>query len=194
MGLSSFAGTLSREQATGTLEALLVTPHDARLLLASGAIWSFALAALQTAVYLAAGTLFLHAHIATAGLGLVAAMTLLALASFSGLGLLAAATLIQTKRGGTLIGFAASAFALLGGVFYPVSVLPAWLQAVAHVLPISYALDGVRRAAVASADLHAIGLDALVLVLYTAVLLPVAFLVSGWSVDRARRAGSLAQY
>ena len=115
VGLSSFAGTLSREQATGTLEALLVTPHDARLLLASGAIWSFALAALQTAVYLAAGTLFLHAHIATAGLGLVAAMTLLALASFSGLGLLAAATLIQTKRGGTLIGFAASAFVSRSG-------------------------------------------------------------------------------
>ena len=171
-----------------------MTPHDARLLLASGAIWAFALAGLQAAVYLAAGTLFLHAHIAVGSLALLIGVALLALASFSGLGLLATATLIQTKRGGTLIGFAASAFALLGGVFYPVSILPGWLQAMAHALPISYALDGVRRASLRSPDLAAIGLDALVLVLYTAVLLPLAFLVSGWSVDRARRAGSLAQY
>jgi ABC-2 type transport system permease protein len=31
------------------------------------------------------------------------------------------------------------------GVFYPISILPSWMQAVAHCLPPSYVFDGVRR-------------------------------------------------
>ena len=31
------------------------------------------------------------------------------------------------------------------GVFYPISILPAWMQAIAHCLPPSYVFDGVRR-------------------------------------------------
>jgi ABC-2 type transport system permease protein len=194
VGLSSFAGTLSREQATGTLEALLMAPRDSRVVLAGGATWAFAVAAVETVVFLAGGTLILHAHLATGNLVLLAAMMVMTLASFSGLGLLAAATLILTKRGGTLLGFTASAFGLLGGVMYPISVLPGWLQVVARSLPITYGLDGVRRAALPSPDLQALGVDALVLAVFTAILVPAALVVSGWSVNRARRAGSIAQY
>lgn len=194
VGLHSFAGSLSREQATGTLEALLVTPHDARVLLVAGASWSFAFAAVQTCVYLTVGTLFLHARIAPSNLALVCVLAILCLASFSGLGLLATATLIQTKRGGTAIGLAGAVFGVLGGVLYPISVLPGWLQLVAHGLPISYGIDAVRRAALPSPDLGAIGADAAALALFTVVLLPTAYLVAGWSVNRARRSGSLAHY
>ena len=194
VGLNSFAGTLSREQATGTLEALLMAPHDTRLLLAAGAAWAFALAALQSVVYLAAGTILLHANIPMAHLPLLVAMIVLSVASYSGLGLLAAAILIQTKRGGTLVGVTASAFTLLGGVLYPISVLPHWLRTIAHALPITYGLDGVRRSTLPSPPLHAIGVDALALILFTTLLLPIALVVSRWSVDRARQAGSLAQY
>jgi ABC-2 type transport system permease protein len=193
-GLTSFADALGREQATGTLEALLVTPNDSRLLLAGGALWPFCFSAVQLAIYLAAGVILFGAHLSPPNLLLVAAMMVVSLLAFSALGLLAAAVLIQTKRGVLLVGMFGATFAMLGGVLYPVSVLPGWLQLIARLLPMTYGLDGVRRSLLPSVDAGRIAADAGALILFGAVLLPAALLLFGWSIDRARQQGSLGHY
>jgi ABC-2 type transport system permease protein len=193
-GLTSFSDTLGREQTTGTLEALLVTPNDSRLLLAGGALWPFCFSAAQLLIYVGAGVVFFGARMAPANLLLVAALLLVSLLAFSALGLLAAAVLVQTKRGVLLVGMFGASFAMLGGVLYPISVLPGWLRLIAGALPMSYGLDGVRRSLLASPDLARIAADAGALILFAAVLLPAALLLFGWSVDRARREGTLGHY
>ena len=193
-GLTSFSDTLGREQATGTLEALLVTPNDSRLLLAAGGLWAFIFSAVQMVIYLGAGVVLFAARIAPANVLLVAALLLVSLLAFSALGLLAAAVLVQTKRGVLLVGMFGATFAMLGGVLYPVAVLPGWLRAVARVLPMSYGLEGVRLSLLPSPDLARIAQDAGALLLFAAILLPAALLLFGWSIDRARREGSLGHY
>jgi ABC-2 type transport system permease protein len=42
---------------------------------------------------------------------------------------------------------------LLGGVLWPVESLPSLLQPVAHVLPLTYAVDGLREVMIKGADL-----------------------------------------
>jgi ABC-2 type transport system permease protein len=42
--------------------------------------------------------------------------------------------------------------ALLGGVFWPVERLPDILQAIAHVLPVTYAVDALREVMIKGAD------------------------------------------
>jgi ABC-2 type transport system permease protein len=42
---------------------------------------------------------------------------------------------------------------LLSGVIFPVSSEPGWLQAVSHVLPLTYAVDGLRSVMLKGADL-----------------------------------------
>jgi ABC-2 type transport system permease protein len=193
-GLTSFSDTLGREQATGTLEALLVTPNDSRLLLAAGGVWPFCFSAVQLAIYLTAGIVLFGARMAPANLLLVAALLAVSLLAFSALGLLAAAVLVQTKRGVLLVGMFAATFAMLGGVLYPITVLPGWLRVIARALPMSYGLDGVRLSLLPAPDLARIAQDAVTLILFAGVLLPTALLLFGWSIDRARREGTLGHY
>ncbi len=54
---------------------------------------------------------------------------------------------------------------LLAGIFWPVETLPAVLQPIAHLLPLTYAVDGLRKVIIAGADLasSAVQLDLVVL-------------------------------
>jgi ABC-2 type transport system permease protein len=190
----TFSETLGREQATGTLETLLVTPNDSRVLLLGGAVWPTLISAIQLVVYFAAGAAFLGAHLALTSLALVALVLIASLLAFAGLGLLAAAVLIQTKRGIFVVGLLGSGFGILGGVMYPIAVLPGWLQTLAHGLPITYGLDAMRLSLLPSPDVLAVTRDVLVLAGYSIVLVPLAALAFSWSLDRARRSGSLSHY
>jgi ABC-2 type transport system permease protein len=42
---------------------------------------------------------------------------------------------------------------LLGGFFWPIDQLPGLLQPVARILPVTYAIDGLRQVMIAGADL-----------------------------------------
>ena len=194
VALGTFAANMSQEQQLGTLEALLVTPTDPRAILLCGATWPFLFGTVQLVIYILVGAVLFHAKIALDHLALAGAMLLLTLVAFSAVGLVAASAMILTKRVGPLLGFAGSAFALLGGVLYPISVLPRSLQLLAQAFPMVHGLDGVRLALVQDPDLAAIGRDALVLVAFTVVLVPIALQVFRLAIQHARRTGSLSHY
>ena len=82
VALGSFADSLSQEQQHGTLETLLATPNDPRLLLLFGAAWPFLFSTGQLVVYLVAGGVLFHAHIASAHILLAAAVMLLTVVAF----------------------------------------------------------------------------------------------------------------
>jgi ABC-2 type transport system permease protein len=194
VALGSFSGSLGEEQQQGTMEALIVTPTDARVLLLCGAAWPFLFATAQLVLYLVVGALLFHARVALDHLVVAGAMVLLTVIAFSAVGLAVASVIVLAKRTGLLIGMIGSAFAILGGVLYPISVLPRPLQFAAEALPMSHGLDGVRRALVTHPDLDVIGRDALVIVVFSAVLLPIALQSFQWAIARARRTGSLSHY
>ncbi|HZN14850.1 MAG TPA: ABC transporter permease [Acidimicrobiales bacterium] len=194
VALGSFSGSLGQEQQQGTLEALLVTPNEPRRLLLYGAAWPFLFATIELILYTTVGALLFHAHIAYDNLALATGMLFLTLAAFSAVGLLVSSVIVLTKRAGLLTGMIGSAFALFGGVLYPISVLPRPLQWLANALPMSHGLDGVRRALTATPDMGAIGQDALVLAVFAVLLTPLALQVFEWAVARARRQGSLSHY
>lgn len=76
------------------------------------------------------------------------------------------------------------------GVFYPVSVLPDWVQKIAFAIPPTYVFESARMAAVSGAprwDYLAYAI--LLTVLYGCV----AYWYMKYSWEYARRAGTLAQ-
>src|SRR5204863_9574445 len=79
----------------------------------------------------------------------VAALVLIALASvsFIGLGMMTAVLPLISPEKGTQLGFIAQGLMLVvSGVYYPVSVLPNWMQWIATISPATYALRGIRAA------------------------------------------------
>ena len=58
---------------------------------------------------------------------------------------------------------------------YPIAIMPAWLQVIAHVNPLTYVVDGIRMLMLYNAkiDLGSLGIDVLVLLVITTVLVSI---------------------
>lgn len=192
--LSAYPTTIRTSQLAGTLEAMLATPTPAWLVLLCAPIYRIAtataasvLALLIAAVWLRGGGLLSKLPFVLAGLAL-------APVAFASLGFFAATLTMLLRRSDPFSLLVSGLSTLAGGVFYPTSVLPAWLRAAGHLLPITQALELVRRAAFGSASNAELVGALLALVATCAVIAPVGLLSFVWAVRHARRDGSLAHY
>src|SRR6185312_5640815 len=92
----------------------------------------------------------------------VAALVLLAVASISfvGIGMVTAVLPLISPEKGAQLGFVAQGLLLVvAGVYYPVEVMPGWMEALAAISPASYALEGIRAAVLDGAGLSELGGD-----------------------------------
>ena len=79
-------------------------------------------------------------------------VVLVASVSFTGIGMMTAVLPLISPEKGAQLGFVAQGILLVvSGVYYPVEVLPGWMQAIAQISPATYALDGARAAILGSA-------------------------------------------
>ena len=71
---------------------------------------------------------------------------LVASMGFLGIGLMAAVLpVMSTENGAQATNIIQAIFLLISGVYYPVSVLPAWLQPISYLSPATYALEACRK-------------------------------------------------
>ncbi len=112
----------------------------------------------------------------------------------SGIGIVSAAFVLLLKKGDPVAWIFGGVSSLLAGVYYPVSVLPDWLEPLSRFLPLTYALDAMRLAILKGHSLYDVRLDILVLLGFTMFLTPLAFLVFRQALKRAKMDGSLIQY
>ena len=197
--LTSFSAKIRREQLTGTLEAMLVTPTRASLVILGSTIWDFLMTTFRVAVILGIGSLLAWGFGERVGMrasGIPAFLLLLALtvAAFSGLGILSAAFTLWLKRGDPVNYLITAASAALGGVFFRVEVMPEWLQWVSRLLPITHALRGIRRALLAGAGIGEVAGDLRILLLFALILVPLGLGAFALALRRARVEGSLVHY
>jgi ABC-2 type transport system permease protein len=191
--LSSFATKLRNEQLAGTLEAMLMSPTPVPVIILSSALWEFLMTSLRVAVYLGLGMAF--------GLrlrfdGMIAFVVVLGLTilAFSGIGILSAAFILYLKRGDPINFLISSASALFGGVFFPLQSMPHHLGVVGRFLPITYALDGIRKSLLMGTGLSELLPELGALLGFVVVLLPLGVGGFALAVRKAREEGSLAHY
>ena len=121
---AQLAQRVREEQLTGTLEAVVSQPlSPAELALGMGAL-PFVGSVVRAAFYLVVATALLGADFSQADwLGFVVVLLATA-AALSGLGVAMGALVLVVKRGVTAVSLVTFAMGLLGGAFFPVSVLP----------------------------------------------------------------------
>jgi ABC-2 type transport system permease protein len=190
--LDSFDRSLEEARDTGTLEPLLVTQVSLPVILVGSAIYPFALTTLRVAVYLGWGSVLFGFPLHSANWLSVVVVLVATLLSFSGLGIFSSAYLLLFKRGNPAKWFFLGVSSIVGGMLYPVSILPGWLQVVAHLNPVTYALDAMRAALLEGAGLSAIARPLLILLLFAAALLPTATLAFSWALRRTKITGTLS--
>lgn len=194
VALYTFSGVIRSAQTAGTLEAVLVTPTRLPTILVSSSLWSFAMASIRVLVYLLAGVVIFGVDLGQANVlaGLVVlALTVLTL---SGIGIISASFIVVFKRGSPVNFVIGSLSSLLSGVYYPVGVLPEWLQALARLFPLTYSLEAMRRALLGGATLTDLAPEIGALMAFSLLLLPLSLLTFRHAVRQAKRDGSLAQF
>jgi len=103
------------------------------------------------------------------------ALVILAIASISflGIGMMTAVLPLISPEKGTQLGFVAQGVMLVvSGVYYPVAVLPQWMQWIAKVSPATYALRGIRHAILDGAGIGALWVDIWPLLLIGVAAIP----------------------
>ncbi len=186
--------SLREARENGALEALLVTQTSVPLLLAGSALYPFLIASLRTLVYLGWAVLVFGFPVTSANWPAAAAALLASVLAFAGLGILSASYILLFKRGNPARWAILGVSALVGGVMYPVAVLPEPLQWLARLTPISYSLEAVRSALLAGASFAAVWPAVRALLLFAAVLLPLSLAVFAWSLRRTKMAGTLTHF
>jgi ABC-2 type transport system permease protein len=156
-----------RERIGGTLERLLATPVSrAEIVLGYSLGFGF-FATLQIALVLA----FVLGRVSVPALGPIPEFGIGLGVRTLGNPLIAYLLVLVLGLGAVSLGIFLSTFArtefqilqfipivivpqgLLGGFFWPIEQLPSLLQPVARILPVTYAIDGLRQVMIAGADL-----------------------------------------
>jgi ABC-2 type transport system permease protein len=190
--VDSFDRSLEEARDTGTLEPLLVTQVSLPVVLVGSVMYPFTLTTLRVAVYLGWGSLLFGFPLRAANWFSVLVVLVATMLSFSGLGIFSSAYLLLFKRGNPSKWFFLGISSIVGGMLFPISVLPHWLQIIAHLNPVTYALDAMRAALLEGASVVAIAQPLLILLLFAVLLLPTSMLAFSWALQRTKSTGTLS--
>jgi ABC-2 type transport system permease protein len=184
--------TVQWERWEGTIEYTFMAPLSRPVHLGGMGVFAVAYGVVR------AGFLFFIVA-AMFGLGLpeanfVAAAVVLAVASvsFVGIGMMTAVLPLISPEKGVQLGFIAQGILLVvSGVYYPVEVLPGWMQALATISPATYALEGIRDAILDGASVSDVWDDIWPLILIGAIAVPLGLEVFRRGERHAKRHGKL---
>jgi ABC-2 type transport system permease protein len=190
---NSFAKAIHWEQLQGTLESLMITPLPLWTVIVGCAAWEFLWTTLIALVYVVAAVALYDVDLQGSYLLAVALLCLTALA-FALIGIVSASFVMVYKRGDPVALLMGGVSTLLGGVFYPVTALPPWLQSVAQVLPITHDLHAVREVLLRGGGIADVWPQLLVLLAFVGIGAPLAALCFRSALRRARRDGTLLQF
>ena len=154
------------ERWEGTIEYTFMAPVSRSTHLVGTTLFAIGYGVLRTLVILVIVASFFHLDLSGANIPGAMLLLLAGSVSFVGLGILAAVLpLLYPERGAQMTNAAAALLLLISGVYYPVEILPSWLQMIAKASPATYVIEGMLGCL-----LHGEA---------TVTLLPTAFLLFG---------------
>ncbi|MDP9285448.1 MAG: ABC transporter permease [Actinomycetota bacterium] len=137
--------TVAWERWEGTIEYTFMAPVSRPVHLIGMGVYAVLYGLVRAAAIFVAVVAFIGIHLPHANYGAAIALLAIASISFIGVGMMTAVLPLISPEKGTQLGFVAQGLMLVvSGVYYPVSVLPSWMQWIAKISPATYALRGNR--------------------------------------------------
>jgi ABC-2 type transport system permease protein len=191
--VNAVSGAIASGISTGTLEAMLSTRARLRALIAGLVGYAFTWTAVRGALTIVMAVL-LGVRLSAAHSGIALLILALIVMAYFGIGLMAAAMVLAFRTTGPLPQVVLLLSGLLGGVYYPTSVIPSWIQSLSSVVPLTYGLRALRRVWLDGLALREVIPDVVTLAGMAIALLALGVAVFAIGMRYARRAGTLAQY
>jgi ABC-2 type transport system permease protein len=194
------ANSITYERWEGTLEYTFMAPVSRMTHLAGVSLFATGYAVVRSVVIVAGLLLFIDLDLSHANWGGLVVVLAVSSAAFIGLGLMAAVLpVFSPERGAEATNIFQGVLLLVSGVYYPVEVLPGWLQPLSVISPATYALSACRKLVgigpgaemVAGAPLSDCSFELTVLTLMGLLLIPLGLYVFALVERWAKRTGKL---
>ena len=188
------SSSLSTEMMLGTLESILVTPTKLTTLMISYTIFGgvFGLVTIGMLVligYFIFGiTVFASASIFTVIIFILSATMM------TGFGLIFGGLTIWLKNIGETVPLLQNVAMFFCGVFFPIAVLPAFLQPVAKFVPFYYSIQGLRKSLIPSTPTGEMIHYTLLLLAFSISFILFGIFVLRVGLAKAKEQGSLSFY
>jgi ABC-2 type transport system permease protein len=156
---------------------LSLTPLTRSEWLTATMLWYILLGIVSAVLLVAVGAVLFGAHVTLTWE--VLPFLVVGPALFVSLGLLAGSVSTTPETAAVLGNVVTFPMMFLSGTFFPVSQFPAWLQPIAHVLPLYYVIDGLNAGMLYGNVAGALG-DLLVVGTLAAILFVAAAIVFRW--------------
>ncbi|WP_221088893.1 ABC transporter permease [Deinococcus aquaedulcis] len=195
------ANSISYERWEGTIEYTFMAPVSRLTHLVGVSLFAGAYALLRGVLVFLFMGLFVDIGASFGQVLQCLVVFMVASLGFMGIGLMAAVLpVMSTENGAQATNIIQAVFLLISGVYYPVSVLPGWLQPVSALSPATYALEACRKilgvngtgtAIEAGVGLGGVLPELGILLVFGVVTIPLGLLVFGRAETWAKRTGKL---
>jgi ABC-2 type transport system permease protein len=184
--------TVTMERWEGTIEYTFMAPVSRLTHMLGTCLFALLHGLILTALQLVVLSLFFHMDLSNANWGSALFLVLLGSISLIGLGTVSAVLpLLFTERGAQMAYIIRAIMLLVSGVYYPVTVLPSWMQWIAKVTPTTYMLEGLRSAIHGNSSIGQLLPDIWPLLICGVVLVPFGQYVFYVAERYAKRTGRL---
>jgi ABC-2 type transport system permease protein len=170
------AGSISRERELGTLDGIISAPIS-RLSIVLGKSLAQVVRGLLQAILTLVLAILIFGVVVHGNLALLALLLLLTVFSFVGLGIIISALASQQETAMTIMMTLTFPMLFLSGALFPIQQMPTIMQWISKVLPLTYAVNALRKCIVLGTGINGMMPEIWVMlgfgVVFTAVAIPV---------------------
>jgi ABC-2 type transport system permease protein len=191
--LGMMPGSVRQELVSGTIERQLVSAHGPLNGILGTMLFPLCDALGSGVLTLVlAGAIFGMPLANTAALAIPVA--LLGVLAFMPFALLLVSMVMAFKQVASASQFIVSGITVVGGLYFPTTLLPGWIKWTSEVQPFTPATELMRHLIVGTPSLHPAWLELVKLAGFAIVLLPVGLLVLRSAIRYGQRVGTIVEY
>jgi ABC-2 type transport system permease protein len=176
----SLVNISSEYKKTKLFKQLSLTPLTKMEWLASKVLWYIVLTVLSFLLMVTVGVMLFGAHV-TLTVWLIPFLVL-GPTLFASLGMLVGTVTKNPETAGVIGNIVTFPMMFLAGTFFPISIMPQYLQSIAHVLPLYYIVEGLNNVMVYANYTGAV-IDLAVVAVITVVIFAAAVRLFKWRED-----------
>jgi len=187
-------GIIRQAQVTGTLEAILVSRTSIPVILFGSSLYYILFSVVSTVFHLTLAVTVFGMKIAKINWPGALITFFLTFLCFLSIGILSACFILVYKKGNPFSWIYGSVSGLLGGVFFPIKVLPAWIKWISYLLPVTYSLEGLRKSIITSSAFSEILPSIVALSIFALIFFPLSLYLFRVALKKAKKDGTLIHY
>jgi ABC-2 type transport system permease protein len=174
--MTGLAGSISRERELGTLDGIISAPIS-RLAIILGKSFAQVVRGLMQAILALILTVVFFGVVVHGSYGLLALLLLLTVFSFIGIGIMISALASQQETAMTIMMTLTFPMLFLSGALFPIQQMPVAMQVISKGLPLTYAVEALRKCMVLGTGVSGMMTEIWVMVgfgvVFTAIAIPV---------------------